>query len=1112
MPILRHNSFMRSLDKMGAPLKGSKRSIFLNDKVDQAQAFSDPELLVSQPPEQYSDVNGYFPVCFLKTGVYRIEIHDRNGQLLSRASDIWVGEKARSAGLNKYPNYADLSEDQLLSYHEATGRVQVLAGQELDSEATQIKYRILPEGETEAVHLETQGGVKLREVGARFSSEAHFAETISAGEDYRAGDTVSAAGEVYRYLGDGNTDLPNLRGWTRLLRANGDLQDVRDKLSLMTVTQAVNLDAIPALVSGSSTYDSVAAGIAATANGASFFVPVGPGLQRYRNDSGAGTFLGWHGGVSFDDVAALKSETALFDEDLLLRTRREGFAYQVAPAAAKDHHLEVGANKLYVLPLDGAYHVDALGIAGTGDCPGLAALCTRAAASGMPVRFGAGGYTITPTIPNIALSRGETLRWQGTGDTKIHVTDNLRIEAEKVLDSILVADADRQATEIELSNTAGLEIGDLLHIDTDTPVESGWNYHKQCVRRVASVDGNTVLLDQPLDFFFTVAESTVVRGYGCASIHFSGLNFQVDAVRSLGLRHLCDSTVEHCKFVGPAAGWSATWSDGVATVSCDCITYEHVTFEKLRYGPQITTGSRFIQVKKCLAQQVRHLDANTWAQDILYEDIVGVSTDGIIQCHPCIRPVFRRVTDSVTQSGLGGVDMRGLGEVIEDCTVHHNNGGILGNTNAPLLRSDYEEMAGEFTRRYTRLTAPMTKIRAGKEGRFIIEQCDVGDIDESQYTLPHLEIAVDDLTRARAREEVDLRLVGSTSDNFAMTVMDQKRAKVPVMNQYRSRVSVTEIDGITQANPAQVTTLYQHRLRTGDQVSFADITGMTELNGTTGSVTVVDDFTLTLDGVDSTGFGAWSAGGTVTLSSDPVAITGITEGAQTRMSCAGHPFQDGDVLWVDGIKGMMELNGSYYIVAASDAAGFGLKTLEGDDVDSTVMSTYASDGKVTHQEIVTTVDASSKPECGIRDQLFLRSQIWTGNSNGQKYYRFPVKYRAFGSGGVDQLTRWGLLRVIATSNVGRSIAEHAYSYDAQAGTLRLLPNSSTTPNSNCVVEVLNAQPHYLKEVRAEGSPRWTIQTGGRHYFTFDIKVDVDRDARFLYDVVVEFDEQRHTNY
>lgn len=76
------------------------------------------------------------------------------------------------------------------------------------------------------------------------------------------------------------------------------------------------------------------------------------------------------------------------------------------------------------------------------------------------------------------------------------------------------------------------------------------------------------------------------------------------------------------------------------------------------------------------------------------------------------------------------------------------------------------------------------------------------------------------------------------------------------------------ITAVTQANPA-VVTAPNHGLSTGNTVYISNIGGMTQLNGNSYMVTVVDanDFTIN---VNSTGFSAYTTGGTWTLT--PVAF------------------------------------------------------------------------------------------------------------------------------------------------------------------------------------------------------------------------------------------------
>lgn len=73
--------------------------------------------------------------------------------------------------------------------------------------------------------------------------------------------------------------------------------------------------------------------------------------------------------------------------------------------------------------------------------------------------------------------------------------------------------------------------------------------------------------------------------------------------------------------------------------------------------------------------------------------------------------------------------------------------------------------------------------------------------------------------------------------------------------------STKAITAATQANPVQITAT-GHGYSTGDEVYISDVGGMTELNGKRYRITYVDANNFTLDGVDGTGYTAYTSGGT----------------------------------------------------------------------------------------------------------------------------------------------------------------------------------------------------------------------------------------------------------
>lgn len=70
------------------------------------------------------------------------------------------------------------------------------------------------------------------------------------------------------------------------------------------------------------------------------------------------------------------------------------------------------------------------------------------------------------------------------------------------------------------------------------------------------------------------------------------------------------------------------------------------------------------------------------------------------------------------------------------------------------------------------------------------------------------------------------------------------------------------VSNVTQANPASVTTFKDHEFTTGQVVEIEDIGGMVELTDGPYTITVTGANTFTLDGINSTGFTAYTSGGT----------------------------------------------------------------------------------------------------------------------------------------------------------------------------------------------------------------------------------------------------------
>ena len=96
------------------------------------------------------------------------------------------------------------------------------------------------------------------------------------------------------------------------------------------------------------------------------------------------------------------------------------------------------------------------------------------------------------------------------------------------------------------------------------------------------------------------------------------------------------------------------------------------------------------------------------------------------------------------------------------------------------------------------------------------------------------------------------------------------------------------------------------------------------------------------------------------VTGSPSGITGATAANPVVITSTGHPFADGDDIFVYDVTGMTELNGRWYIVANKTANTYELTTIHGDNVDGASYTAYAGGGQADEPyEIVSPYSAAA---------------------------------------------------------------------------------------------------------------------------------------------------------
>ena len=152
--------------------------------------------------------------------------------------------------------------------------------------------------------------------------------------------------------------------------------------------------------------------------------------------------------------------------------------------------------------------------------------------------------------------------------------------------------------------------------------------------------------------------------------------------------------------------------------------------------------------------------------------------------------------------------------------------------------------------------------------------------------------------------------------------------------------TINRITAVSNANPAVVTSKGHGRV-TGDYVEITSVEGMTQLNGNEFSITVIDQDTFSLDGIDATGYGIYAAGGRWSPRTIGT-ITAVSQAYPPVVTSEAHGQVTGDYVEINSVVGMAELNTKGFDITVVDQDTFSLN-----GIDATGYSAYVSGGTWT---------------------------------------------------------------------------------------------------------------------------------------------------------------------
>ena len=488
----------------------------------------------------------------------------------------------------------------------------------------------------------------------------------------------------------------------------------------------------------------------------------------------------------------------------------------------------------------------------TDDANAIEAAINAALASNRAVYFPAGNYNLATgkiiTYSGNLYLFGSNATLLLTGGTPTA----LGFQSTLAATTTLSADITDENQSISVTSAANMAEGQIIYLDTNTPVDSGYSYRKRSTFLISNISGTTIYLSDPSNFSFTTAETTVYT-YQPASLYMDGINVVQNGVdKRFDTFFLQNVYIQNATFQGYAEFNGDVWFIGV----CYNVFGENLKLIKGRYTINASVAARNLFFNNIFAKDCRHpIDCNTWTFNTRISNLTGINTQGAITSHPCFEVYFENCTDFSESTPTGGIGIRCVGGGVKNVTVSNITGTVIFDVQSPLLLPAYAYLGQKYTRTYENIKSNT----AGLAGDFLktlyIKNCDVPAIGVDGVGSGVVSnISID--TNTIVATPMTLRRIPVLSPDGPVFIATPPET-------FASIDVIATITGISKANPAVVTAV-AHGFSNGDLIRIAGVVGMTEVNNLTFTIANITVDTFELVGVNSSSYTAYVSDGKAT--------------------------------------------------------------------------------------------------------------------------------------------------------------------------------------------------------------------------------------------------------
>lgn len=275
-------------------------------------------------------------------------------------------------------------------------------------------------------------------------------------------------------------------------------------------------------------------------------------------------------------------------------------------------------------------------------------------------------------VPSGTWRLASSLTREFTADVRVWGAGTFKLDASKVLNIeakhtqyTQAADMDAGDTAIDVTDATGINVGDVIEIQSNLAGDTQWSQDRREISTVAAVDGDTVTMADAARFDHPAASNNKIRVYTQARLRLDlrGFDTQTTALVLRGWAHV---DVRDLTVTGP--GYTAgTERVGLALRACASGYIEGLTASGLTHALKVQYSRKIRAYDISTTGVFQPVVVTDWSDDVRVERIDSDETDGgSTDSHPAFNVSYAGVVQS---GGEGGFNMRGVGGELVDLDI-----------------------------------------------------------------------------------------------------------------------------------------------------------------------------------------------------------------------------------------------------------------------------------------------------------------------------------------------------------------------------------------------------------------------------------------------------------